>query len=407
MRGRAIGARFAAHLPWITSVGFTFLLVRACFVGIAALAHLLIPESSEPGLVHHRLVGAIIEIQWRWDAVHYFAIARNGYGPHPASLTAFFPLFPAACRALALPLDRATVLTWDQALLLAGPVVAAAASLLALLLLHRLVALDDDVPTAERAVLYLSIFPFGLYLIVPYAEALLLATSVGCFLALRRQRWLLAGACGGLAVLTKQLGLALVVPFAWELAVALRERWRGASWDERAARCAHGAAGLALLPGGLGLYMGYLGRTTGDPLAFVHTQSDWGRAFILPPVALWQGLRAAVLRDLNPDPVAWGSSILHAATAFGCVALTLAMVGRLRTSYLLYTVATLAIVLSAGMAEPRVLHTVGRQVLHLFPPFIVLARWGRGPRLNLALVLGFAMLFALNTALYVQWYPVS
>jgi hypothetical protein len=406
-RYRLLRAWWAANAAWLASVGFIFFLVRACFYGIAALAHLALPESSESAFVHHPWVHSIIEIQWRWDAVHYFAIARNGYGQEPGGLAAFFPLFPATVHLLGAALDSGTALIWDQSLLIAGPIVAAVASLAALLLVERLVALDDDALTTERAVLYLSIFPFSFYFIVPYAEAVLLLTSVGCFLALRRQRWLVAGICGCLAILSKQLGIVLIIPFAWELAVALRAHWQPQGRRGLVAQIVRGIAGLALLPLGLGLYMWYLGNLTGDPLTFAHTQRDWDREFILPPVALWEGLRAALIRDLNPVPVLWGSSILQAATAFGCIAVAIAMVRQVRASYSLYTIATLAIVFSTGMGEPRVLHTVGRQVIHLFPLFIVLARWGRWRQFNLAFVLGSAMLFALCVALYVQWYPVS
>ena len=51
----------------------------------------------------------------------------------------------------------------------------------------------------------------------PYSESLFLLFAVSSFLFIRRNRWWLAGVTAGLAALTRQQGLFLLLPLAWEL----------------------------------------------------------------------------------------------------------------------------------------------------------------------------------------------
>ncbi len=168
-----------------------------------------------------------------------------------------------------------------------------------------------------------------------------------------------------------------------------------------------GLAGMALIPAGLGSYMAYLYRLSGDPLAFATVQRDWSRGFILPAGGTVE--RAALRARSGPQP---DPRHLRARPAARGPDLPLPggdTRGGARTapSYTLYGLATLLVLLSSGMGGALVLHSNGRMVMLLFPVFIVLARWGRHRLVHLTILTVSCVLFALCVALFVRWYPVA
>src|SRR5262249_53967267 len=118
---------------------------------------------------------------------------------------------------------------------------------------------EAGVVAAERATLWLLVFPFSFFFHSIYAEPLFFLLVTLAFLAARRARWPLAGLLGGLAATTRPMGVLLFPAFAWEL-------WRA----RRAGRPlrATDVAGLLLVPAGLGAYALYRGLAFGNPLAF-------------------------------------------------------------------------------------------------------------------------------------------
>lgn len=144
----------------------------------------------------------------RYDTGWYTAIAAGGYDVTPGA-TAFHPLFPGLMGVLGRMLGGNY--------LLGGWLVAQAACVLMLVLLYKLVRLDYDDGVARRATLFLAASPLALSFFIPYTESLLMVGVLGSLYAARTGRWALAGACAGLAILTKQPGAALALPLIWEL----------------------------------------------------------------------------------------------------------------------------------------------------------------------------------------------
>jgi hypothetical protein len=60
-------------------------------------------------------------------------------------------------------------------------------------------------------------FPSTFILFAPYPEGLFLLWAALCFLWARQGKWWWAGVAGGLATLTRQQGIFLLFPMAWEL----------------------------------------------------------------------------------------------------------------------------------------------------------------------------------------------
>ena len=198
-----------------------------------------------------------------WDGEHYVALAAGGYLQPPEFVSpAFFPLYPLLMRSFA-GLFGGPV-TWG-ALSVWGPLISLVALPFALFFVYRIAEEHWDAGVARGAVLALALFPTAFFLNAAYTESLFLALSAGSLWAARvRRDLLLACALAGLATATRNVGVFLLVPLAYEW-FRNREayRWRGLY--------------LALAPSGLAAYAAYLWARFGDPLLFYTDQQKWGR----------------------------------------------------------------------------------------------------------------------------------
>jgi hypothetical protein len=203
----------------------------------------------------------------RWDAFWYMSIASQGYqwdgNPLREQNVVFFPLYPAAMRAVGLFLGQ----RW----LLAGVVVSMAAFLAALAYVYRL-ACDLLDPVRARSVVWtLASYPFAIYFSAPYTESIYLLGSVAMFFHLSRAEWGRATAWGLVVGLSRPNGFFLAQPAAIILvqhAVARRRLpWRGA------------IACVAPVVGVLA-YSAFLYVKFGDALAWMQGQAAWGRVYV-------------------------------------------------------------------------------------------------------------------------------
>src|SRR5581483_4490483 len=143
-----------------------------------------------------------------WDAQRYVDIAQYGY--QSVYDTPFFPLLPLLIKGLAL-------LFGNQGFLAAGMIISNAALLGTLFVLYQLATDALGEAVGRRTILYLCIFPTAFFFFAAYNESLFLLLTCGSFLAMRRQRWWLAGVLGLLAALTRTAGVMLALPFLYEV----------------------------------------------------------------------------------------------------------------------------------------------------------------------------------------------
>jgi hypothetical protein len=320
----------------------------------------------------------------KWDAVWFVHIADHGYDSK--QITAFFPLYPLVVHAVS-EVTRSTVV--------AGVLVSLAAAGVAGAVVHAIARTSLDRRVAHDAVVLLALYPLAFVFTAVYSDALFLALAAGSFLAGLRQRSLLAGVLGGLAVATRLIGLALLPA----LVVLLWPRSR-----REAARLVP----LALLPAALGAYALYLRSKLGDGFAFLHAQGEyWHRhtPALGPLRGLWDATSTAyhgaveLLLHLPRGgggyrvPDAWAAwNVVQFVLLVAAIWLTVLAWQRLGAAYGLYSAATIAIFLSSPadfvplVSEPRFL-------LGDFPLFIVLASLVEGrPRVRAWLACGFAAL---------------
>lgn len=298
-----------------------------------------------------------------WDANQYVRIAREGYA-HGWE-TAFYPVLPG--------LEHLLMGVFGGSPGLAGLVVANLATLLAFGLLRVLVEREVGRRPAQRALLYLACFPTAFFLIVPYTESLFLLFSVASFLALRRERWLLAGVCAALAELTRPLGILLVAAM---LAEYVARYARTGQWRE-ARRLAPLLGGMALPALALGVFTLSLraSPSAASPISG-ELATSWARTLTFPGFGFVRAGGALLQAGLTPNAFQ-AHILLDAAFTVVFIALSVVMWRRLPLAYVAYTWVTLAVVLMTPSHHWYALASNMRFMLVVFPLFMLLGVWGQ------------------------------
>jgi hypothetical protein len=299
------------------------------------------PLQYEDGLAF-KLVGV-----WeRWDACWYARIATFGYTPDGS--TAFFPLFPALERIVALGGPHVVV---------AGMLINVVATTLALWGLYRIAVRDHGDAVARRAMLLLAVFPTALFLLAPFSEAIFLALGVWTIERARhRGGWVAAAALATLAGLARPVGGFLALPLAWLAWQQLRDERRAADglWPVVAVV----AAPLSAL-----LYVAYTVRVVGRSM--FDASAEWTGSAFHPPWDLIGATLDWTLRTGDPlQALQLGMLVMFAA-------LFVAGIRRIPIELTLYAAPQLYLAWARILPTP--LTSVGRYLLVIFPAFIVLA----------------------------------
>ncbi len=315
----------------------------------------------------------LLELWDRWDVGLFVKVARYGYlSPAYADRTEVdLPGMPIAMR-LVHPFVGSWVAAGMVVSLLAGLVAAAALYRLAvddgLAEGGRAAAAPEDLERGRRAVLLMVCFPYAVFLFAGYSEALFAAFATTAWVAVRRERWLLAGVLTAGATATRVLGLALVAA-VWVEYVVLRWRSRGpgtapGGWGRRV-----GEVGALLLPlAPLVAFAGYFSARTGHWDAYTRAMREhWGRTVAAP----WDGFlttwRAAVNGEqASSFQIFWWAEIL--AVVVGVV-LGVVLLRRRRWGEATFVLACTAIMSCSSYWASGV-----RAVLVWFPLYLVLAR---------------------------------
>jgi hypothetical protein len=299
------------------------------------------PLRYEDGLAF-KLIGV-----WeRWDACWYARIAAYGYTPDGA--TAFFPLFPALERIVALGGPHTAA---------AGMLIGFVATVFALWGMYRIAARDHGDAVAGRSMLLLAVFPTAFFLLAPFSEATSLALSVW---AIERARhhggWPAAAVLATLAGLARPNGGFLALPLAW-LA------WRDLRDPRRAADGPWPLLAVVAAPASALLYVVYTARVVGRSM--FDASAVWTGSAFHPP---WDVAAAALEWTLGRGDPSQGLQLVMLVMSAALFAVGLR---RIPVELSLYAAPQVLLVWSRILPTP--LTSVGRYILVIFPLFIVLA----------------------------------
>ena len=176
-----------------------------------------------------------------WDAEWYQRIVSQGYNQSDGT-TGFHPLYPW----LAAILTRIGISPTFSLL-----IISSLAGIVLFYFFYKLAKLDLPLKDAFFGLLLFVLAPPSFIFFAPYSEALFLLLAVLCIFWTRQKLWWLAGLAGGLATLTRQQGIFLLFPMAWELFEDAERNIKIAitKWKDWLA--------LSLIPMGMIIWMAY------------------------------------------------------------------------------------------------------------------------------------------------------
>jgi hypothetical protein len=378
--------------PGVVDVAFALFATWAATFFIAFIANLLFSPSRVRAFTMPFRREKFAEIFAAWDSGWYFDIASRGYyfNADGQSSIAFFPLYPMMMRGVAWPFGGT-----DKAIWAAGIVVSCVAFALALIAVHRLTQqVFDDREAARRAVLYLALFPFSLFLTRVYADSVFLLTSVLAVSRAYDGRWWRAGMWGALATIARPNGILVGLPLAL-LALGGRPAAR-----ELASRF----TALLLVPVALAGYCAYVYGLSGDPLAWLSSQAHWGYSLGHPP---WEQLLKMIARIVKYGFYDYffvskmaAFDLFHGVAALIFLALTPAIFKRLGVAMGAYVLVSLLVPLSSNA-----LVGIGRYSAVLFPAFMLVGSL-ESPRLHEAILISASLFLALFVCLFVTLHSI-
>jgi len=301
----------------------------------------------------------------RFDTQRYLRIAQEGYAHEEDSV--FPPLYPLAARGLGALFGGG-----PTANLLAATLISNAAFLALLFLFYRVVEAELGAGFAPRALLYLTFFPTGFYLLAPYSEALFILLALGAIWAARGNgRFLLAGLLGFFASLTRLTGWVLVAPLAYE--------WWRQGGREFLLQRDKGTKGtkelLAVGLPGVGTAVFLLWRWwAGLPPINQIYQQYWYQITGIPGTDLLRALQTMFLggQARAGEFTLWFDFFCAVLLIVG----TIFAFRRLNTTYGLYS-AMLLLFMLLPVSELKPLYSFSRYVLAFFPLFMWLALAGK------------------------------
>ncbi len=315
-----------------------------------------------------------IPVHAKWDSSWYLDIAQNGYsynGPQKLSNLVFFPLYPLLIKAFSL-------FTAGN-LVLSGWILSSIFLLLSLIYLFKLVKDFHPDINPYLPIIFLLIFPTAFFLNAIYTESLFLFLSLMTFYYGLKKKYSLAGVFGLLSALTRVTGVLLFIPLAWEY--WKDNKFKILSFFKK------GFLPLFLLPAGLFSFFLFHYLKFGDFLLFFKIESWWGRFFSLN--------RDHFILSNNPEVANFSLDLFFAVFILIVIFFVFK---RMKTSYGLYMLATVAVAISSGT-----LMSIGRYILTLFPIYILLASI-KNDYLQKAWIFLSILLLAMNIILFANNY---
>ena len=379
---------FALHT---TSIVILAIGVRLLTAGVAFLSNIVFPLYQRQQFTVLHDPNLFWDTFARYDSGWYLGVARDGYRfvEGGRSNLAFFPLYPLLMRALGRLFGTRPYHFYG-----AGIAISWVAFVVAMVLLYRVARLDVSKRAANRAVLYAAIFPFAFFYGVVYTESLFLMLTLAAVYAFRTRQWSLGGVSGALASATRVNGVMALPALAWI-------GWRAAGANRRH-RWLAGAATL-LAGAGLVIYSFYVYRLSGSFLEWYYSITRWNYQPGIHGVEVFVGLiRALVMRPYSylTQEHAAPYDLLNGGMGLTFLGMVPFVWRKLGAGYGLFMLANLALPISAGQFEG-----LGRYCAVLFPAFIWLGTF-RSQILQMTLIAGFGILYALCLALFVNIHPI-
>jgi len=242
----------ASRVRW-----FLTLSLRPVLIYLASRIGMLLVACATSSTAHHSVSTSLTS----WDSTWYLSIAKGGYVTHippgsgnPAqSNLGFFPLLPILIRFT----HDVTRFGFPMSGLFTTFLLGLAASAAAWWMLRDLFGPKG----ADRGTALIFFSPGALVLSLVYTEAATILLVACTLMALRRERWVVAGLCAAVATTADPVASAVVIPciVAAVLAIRAKHQWK-ALWAP------------VLAPVGIVAFFLYLWAHAGSPFEYFNAQ---------------------------------------------------------------------------------------------------------------------------------------
>lgn len=321
----------------------------------------------------------------RLDSIWYMEIAQSGYQVRgdiftKQSSVAFYPLFPYLLKgvgSIVLPSGSGT----QENYLILGLLITNALFIFSLVVLYKfIIELLGDHVIASRAVMLLIFFPTGFVYSCFYSESLFLLVSLASFYFAAKQRWWLAGISGLLSVLTRSVGILLMVPLAVFYMDAIKWQIKKIRWN---------VLFLGIVFVGLPIFLLWQYSASGNWLAPFQNQAAWDKEFSWP----WKAF-------FNPTAFSMFTFFTDRIFVILSIFLSVFLIRKMSTiAYSLYILLSVAVPLFTGT-----LFSVTRYLGVVFPIFIGLGMLTRKSLIYLLLGAFFLVIQLFMFAVWSQFY---
>lgn len=354
------------------------------FIIIISLLAPVIPFGK--GLQEGNFLYRIVPSSWlhHWEAFDgqwYLEIAEKGY--HEKAVFGdtqdfgFFPGYPMLIRLLSYVLKDTT---------LSALIISYIASIVMVILLYRLIRLDNDVDTSKHAVLYLLLFPTAFFLSCCYSEALYMMFVIAAFLYGRKKEWVISSLFGFLTALTRKNGVIIFIPL---LFLYLKQR------DFNIRLIKIDILSLLLIPAAPLSFILYVSTFTHDIFSIFKEPGIAGEhRLCFPLVTIFSDLK-------NLSILGYRYGLLDRLLTLIFLAMLVPMWKVTKKEYWIYSFLAIVPPLCFGHK-----FSLMRYLLPSFPHFIYLALVTRTEASRYIIIVIFTAFLSIFTLLFVNWYWV-
>lgn len=318
------------------------------------------------------------------DAQRYLQIAGEGYQKEGADAInlVFYPLYPLLMRLLSFGVvDLAAVGMVLSRLCLAGAAVC----------LYELAKTEGGEQAGWYSVLLFAVYPFSVFTIGVYTESLFLLLSMGCMLAIRKEKTAAAGIIGFLAALTRVQGMLLLFPAVYHvIAGSLSKEKRKISWRD---------AFVLLIPMGFAVYLAINHSLHSNPFQFLIYEE--GEPWYQSTRWIAENISTQYYNALNfkglEKIIYWPQIILY---FLAVAALFYGIKKEARMEYLLYGGVYVGFTYLSGW-----MISGGRYMMCCFPLYLVASRM-KSEKVKGALLAGSCVFYFLYSLMFLQGYAI-
>lgn len=316
------------------------------------------------------------------DGRIYQQIACRGYGVENggSNLTAFFPVYPLLIKAISLNCAINPVLV--------GLLISSGGFLVSLFTFWKLVEKE----IRFKSFLLMLFFPTSFFFLAYYTESLFLLLSLLVFWFIKKKKLLLASIFAAIATATRVFGLALVAAIIYEAFIEYKKNHK---------------IHFEILTAPLGIvgYAVYNWMASGNPLAFIASQSHWDRPVgLLAPIYAIKSQITAIVSGPLPSydsPFVYPVIVIEFMTLIYLITVLVVAYKKIDASYWVYLLASIVIILFGG-----ILSAAPRYSLVLFPIYIYLAKHLSGVKYVMYLTVSLILLIFM-AGLFLRGYWVS